>query len=68
MAGRYIPHPSAGYNRVHGNEQKRACRIPERTPGVAPACEDDKIQTPGEYARGRPVTLPEVKWLSRGKP
>lgn len=45
----------------------RLCLMPERRPGVAPACADDNIQAPGDYVKGKPVTLPRVKWLEGRK-
>ena len=41
----------------------RLCQRPERKPGVAPACEDDKVQTPGEHMKGKAVTLPKLNWM-----
>ena len=47
----------------------RLCQRPQRTPGVAPPCEDDKLMANGyatsdEYRKSK-VTLPEVQWLKR---
>ena len=59
-----------GINTVRSNDQVRLCRRPARLPGVAPACEDDRIYANGygnsDEAKRAKVSLPEVKWLKRG--
>lgn len=52
----------------------RLCQRPQRVPGVAPACEDDRKPSNGHvnddaHVRARKiaeVTLPRVLWLERG--
>ena len=60
-----------GLTHLNGNyvdsTTTRLCRRPERKPGVAPACEQDKVETPGDYMKGKPVTLARVKWLEGHK-
>ena len=52
--------------RVHKHLEtanKRLCLRPVRRPGVAPPCEDDNVQNPGDHKYGRPVTLPKLRFL-----
>ena len=61
--------PTQGYRssvRVNSSNESRItrlCQYPERVPGQAPPCEDDKIQTPGEYKRRATITLPKLRFL-----
>ena len=62
-----VPHLT-GHRSQSTEASTRLCQRPERKPGVAPPCEDDAIQTPGDWTkRVKPVTLPEIKWLGRFK-
>ena len=62
-----VPHVT-GHRAASVEASTRLCCRPERVPGVAPPCADDNIQSPGDWTRrSPPVTLPEVKWLGRGK-
>ena len=57
-----VSHPSGHYVR-EGQESVRACNRPDRVPGVAPACEDDKIVDRRERNARAPVSLPKLKCL-----
>jgi hypothetical protein len=56
------------YNTTRGNEN-RQCNRPERVPGVAPACEDDKDDNRKTWGFASsqvyraPVSLPRLKFL-----
>ena len=53
---------------LNANVQIRLCLRPQRVPGKAPPCEDDKLQTPGGYHHiYAPVTLPKLKFLEKVK-